>query len=66
MNVYWVAAIIAGAALLVLLIVALGAVVRVRRLARDAGSLRAGIAATTGDLAGALGAVRSRQGTPDS
>lgn len=71
---YWVAVALAGAGLLAMIVLAVSLGVRLRRLARDAGSLRAGITATTSTIAAAMAAGRSHasggagtahKGTPD-
>ncbi|GEL21360.1 hypothetical protein PSU4_03140 [Pseudonocardia sulfidoxydans NBRC 16205] len=60
---YWVAVALAGAGLLTMVVLALSLGLRLRRLARDAGSLRTGIAAATGPITAAMAAGRSRKGT---
>ncbi|GAA4866025.1 hypothetical protein ACFQ34_25195 [Pseudonocardia benzenivorans] len=62
MNAYGVAGIVAGAALLLLLLVAVPLLVRLRRLAREAGSLRAVVGAGTGAL---RTTVRTDRGAPN-
>ncbi|AEA25478.1 hypothetical protein Psed_3288 [Pseudonocardia dioxanivorans CB1190] len=65
MNAYGVAGIVAGAALLLLLLVAVPLLVRLRRLAREAGSLRAVVGAGTGALAALRTTVRTDRGAPN-
>lgn len=60
---YWVAVALAGVGLLTMIVLALSLGVRLRRLARDAGSLRAGITATTSTITAAVAAGRTRKGT---
>ena len=60
MDVYVIAGIAAGAALLVLVVLVATTVVRLRRLARSAGSLRAGVDAVTTPLALAAAAITDR------
>ncbi|GAY10733.1 hypothetical protein [Pseudonocardia sp. N23] len=62
---YWVAVALAGVGLLTMVVLALSLGARLRRLARDAGSLRTGIAAATGPIIAAVQATRSRPGTPN-
>ncbi|MGD9986777.1 hypothetical protein [Pseudonocardia sp.] len=58
---YWIAVALAGVGLLVMIALAVSLGLRLRRLARDAGSLRSGITAAAGPIA----ATRARTGTPD-
>ncbi|MBN9108132.1 MAG: hypothetical protein J0I34_05060 [Pseudonocardia sp.] len=62
---YWIAVVLAGVGLLTMAALALSLGLRLRRLARDAGSVRAGISAATGPITAAVAAGRARRGTPD-